>query len=48
MTPALQTAVPNWRPGDSIPLGNDRSLRVVAVREGESPDDDAVLVVEPA
>jgi hypothetical protein len=29
------TAVPNWRPGDTIPLGR-KTLRVVAIR-----DDDA-------
>jgi hypothetical protein len=34
--------VPNWRPGDTIPLGR-RSLRVVDVRPGE---DEIVLVVE--
>jgi hypothetical protein len=42
--PTFRTAVPNWRPGDVIPLGG-RSLRVVEVR-----DDDAEqaprLVVE--
>jgi hypothetical protein len=40
----FKTAVPNWRPGDTIPLGR-RILRLVGVR-----DDDAnqapVLVVE--
>lgn len=44
----LATAVPNWKPGDTIPLGNDRTLRVVGIRDGASPDDDAVLVVEAA
>jgi hypothetical protein len=43
--PTLKTAVPSWRPGDTIPLGRSRTLRVVAIR-----DDDAnqapVLVVE--
>jgi hypothetical protein len=42
--PTLQTAVPTWNAGDTIPLGG-RTLRVVAIR-----DDDAeqapVLVVE--
>jgi hypothetical protein len=42
--PTLETAVPNWRAGDTIPLGH-KTLRVVAVR-----DDDAnqppVLIVE--
>jgi hypothetical protein len=45
--PTLSTAVPTWNPGDSIPLGRDRTLRVIDIHEGESPDDDAVLVVEP-
>jgi hypothetical protein len=27
--PKLQAAVPNWRPGDTIPLGAHRILRVV-------------------
>ena len=39
--PAFTAAVPNWKPGDEIPLGPGRSLRVVEPREG-------VLVVEPA
>jgi len=43
--PTLTSAVPNWGPGDTIPLGRGRALRVVFV-----PDDDAdqppVLVVE--
>jgi hypothetical protein len=30
--PTLSSAVPNWRPGDEIPLGRNRSLRVVGVR----------------
>jgi hypothetical protein len=33
--PAFAAAVPNWKPGDTIPLGAGRSLRVVEVREGE-------------
>jgi hypothetical protein len=40
--PTFAAAVPNWRPGDTIPLGR-RSLRVVDVRAGE---DWVVLVVE--
>lgn len=28
----FSTAVPNWRPGDTIPLGGSRTLRVVEVR----------------
>ena len=40
----LATAVPNWQPGDTIPLGGS-TLRVVEVRDddGEQPP---VLVVE--
>jgi hypothetical protein len=37
-----------WRAGDTIPLGNDRALRVVDTRPGEEPDGDPVLVVEAA
>ena len=45
--PTLHTAVPNWRAGDTIPLGPARgALRVVEIRPGQDPDDAAVLVVE--
>jgi hypothetical protein len=44
--PTLDTAVPTWRAGDTIPLGRDRMLRVVATRPGEEPHDSPVLVVE--
>ena len=37
--PTLHTAVPNWRPGDTIPL------RVTDVRD---ESDGRVLVIEPA
>jgi hypothetical protein len=40
--PTLHTAVPNWQPGDTIPLGV-KTLRVVDVRD---ESDEAVLVVE--
>jgi hypothetical protein len=43
--PALHTVVPNWRAGDTIPLGADRTLRVIEVRDDS---DGAVLVVEAA
>jgi hypothetical protein len=43
--PTLNTAVPNSRAGDTIPLGADRTLRVVDIRPGEDAD---VLVVESA
>jgi len=41
--PTLHTAVPNWRAGDTIPLGAVRMLRVLETR---IEDDDPVLVVE--
>jgi hypothetical protein len=44
--PTLKTAVPNWRVGDTIPLGG-RTLRVVRVRVVD-PDQNPVLVVEDA
>ena len=28
--PVLHTAVPTWQAGDTIPLGADRTLRVIA------------------
>jgi hypothetical protein len=46
--PRLNSAVPNWSPGDTIPLGNGRTLRVIAVKAGSEPDADSVLVVEAA
>jgi hypothetical protein len=42
--PSLATAVPNWRPGDEIPLGR-RTLRVVRIRHDDG-DQPPVLVVE--
>jgi hypothetical protein len=42
--PSLDSAVPNWRPGDTIPLG-DRILRVTDVRDDDA-DQAPVLVVE--
>ena len=46
--PRLDTAVPNWRAGDTIPLGRDRILRVIDTRPRREPDEDPLLVVEPA
>jgi hypothetical protein len=45
--PTLHTAVPNWAPGDTIPLGRDRTLRVGEIRPGD-PDENPTLVVEPS
>ena len=40
----LSAAVPNWREGDTIPLGK-RTLRVIGRRDDEA-DEPPVLVVE--
>jgi hypothetical protein len=42
--PTLTSAVPNWGPGDTIPLGHG-TLRVVRVRD-EDAGQPPVLVVE--
>jgi hypothetical protein len=42
--PTLKTAVPDWRSGDTIPLGG-RTLRVLPVRDDDA-DQAPVLVVE--
>jgi hypothetical protein len=44
--PTLATAVPNWKPGDTIPLGR-RTLRVVGIRDVDA-DQPPVLVIEEA
>jgi hypothetical protein len=44
--PTFRTAVPNWRPGDTIPLGAGRTLRVIAIRDNDA-DQPPALVVEP-
>jgi hypothetical protein len=42
--PKLDSAVPNWRAGDTCPLGG-RTLRVLDVRDDDA-DQPAVLVIE--
>jgi hypothetical protein len=42
----LSTAVPNWRAGNTIPLGR-RMLRVVGIRDDDA-DQPPVLIVEEA
>jgi hypothetical protein len=44
--PTLSSAVPNWRPGDTIPLG-DKTLEVVGLRDDDA-DQPPVLIVEEA
>jgi hypothetical protein len=46
--PTFKAAVPNWRPGDTIALGREKTLRVIDTRLGRDPDDQPVLVVKPA
>jgi hypothetical protein len=41
--PTLKSAVPNWRPGDTIPLGR-RTLRVVGVRDDDADTPPALIV----
>jgi hypothetical protein len=43
--PSIGTTVTNWRPGDTIPLGAKKALRVVRVRDDDA-DQPPVLVVE--
>jgi hypothetical protein len=43
--PSIGTTVTNWRPGDTIPLGRSRTLRVIAIRDDDA-DQAPVLVVE--
>jgi hypothetical protein len=42
----LESALPNWSPGDSIYLGH-RTLRVVGMRDDDA-DQPSVLIVEEA
>jgi hypothetical protein len=44
--PTLPSAVPNWCPGDTIPLGG-KTLRVVGLRDDDA-DQPPVLIVEEA
>jgi hypothetical protein len=44
--PTIGSAVPNWNPGDTIPLGG-RTLRVVGLRDDDA-DQPPVLIVEEA
>ena len=43
--PTLTTAVPNWRSGDTIPLGR-RTLRVVSVRDDDADQPPVLVVVD--
>jgi hypothetical protein len=41
----LTSARPDWQPGHTIPMGRDRMLRVVQIRDDDA-DQPPVLVVE--
>jgi hypothetical protein len=43
--PTIQSTVTNWRTGDTIPLGRDRTLRVVGIVVSNA-DEPPVLIVE--
>jgi hypothetical protein len=42
----LESAIPNWNPGDAIYLGR-RTLRVIGIRDDDA-DQPPVLIVEEA
>jgi hypothetical protein len=44
---SFHTAAPQWKPGDTIPLGQGRALRVVGNRVTDV-DETPVLIVEDA
>jgi hypothetical protein len=43
--PTMESTVTNWRTGETIPLGRDRSLRVVGIVVSNE-DEPSVLIVE--
>jgi hypothetical protein len=43
--PSIGTTVTNWRTGDTIPLGRERTLRVVGI-VARAEDEPPVLIVE--
>ena len=43
--PTIQSTVTNWRVGDAIPIGRDRTLRVVGIVVSNE-DEPSVLIVE--
>jgi hypothetical protein len=45
--PSMQSAVPRWRVGDTIPIRPGRTFRVLAIVVSED-DEPSVLVVEDA
>ena len=43
--PTMQSTVTNWRVGETIPLGRDRTLRVVGIVVSND-DEPSVLIVD--
>jgi hypothetical protein len=43
--PSIESSVLSWSPGDTIPLGPNRTLQVVRVRDNDA-DQAPVLVVQ--
>jgi hypothetical protein len=43
--PTIESTVTNWRAGETIPIGRDRSLRVVGIVVSNE-DEPPVLIVE--
>jgi hypothetical protein len=43
--PTIESTVTNWRVGETIPIGRDRSLRVVGIVVSNE-DEPSVLIVE--
>jgi hypothetical protein len=46
--PRSEQPYPDWQAGNTIPLGRDKSPRVVEVRSASDPDEDPVQVVKSA
>jgi hypothetical protein len=46
--PTLESAVHSWRPGDTIPLGRGRTLRVASVRYGDGEEPPTLVVEDTA
>jgi hypothetical protein len=44
----FHTVVPTWQPGDTIPLGAGRALRVIAVRDNDADQPPALIVEDVA
>ena len=43
--PSFRTVAPRWEPGDTIPIGANRTLQVIRLRDDDA-DQPSVLVVQ--